>query len=92
MNEETFPIWNFLPAMFQKEFSQIAFPTTVLPKDDRTDSAQEEQLGLPYWTIALCRSAPTRQDSQNKKISRKHFPPACSYSGAAHFGREPETS
>ena len=32
-------------------FSQIAFPITVLPKDDRTDFAQEEQLGLPYWTM-----------------------------------------
>ena len=37
-------------------FSQIAFPTTVLPKDDRTDFAQEERLGLPYWTMifAIC--------------------------------------
>ena len=34
-------------------FSQIAFPTIVLLKDDRTDSAQEEQLGLPYWTMSL---------------------------------------
>ena len=32
-------------------FSQIAFPKRVLPKDDRTDSVQEERLGLPYWTI-----------------------------------------
>ena len=30
-------------------FSQIAFPMTVLPKDDRTDFA----LGLPYWTMIL---------------------------------------
>ena len=37
-------------------FSQIAFSTIVLPKDDRTDSAQEERLGLPYWTMisAIC--------------------------------------
>ena len=34
-------------------FSQIAFPIIVLPKDDRTDSAQEERLGLPYWTMIL---------------------------------------
>ena len=34
-------------------FSQIAFPRTVLPEDDRTDSAQEERLGLPYWTMIL---------------------------------------
>ena len=32
-------------------FSQIAFPITVLPKDDRTDLAQEERLGLPCWTM-----------------------------------------
>ena len=25
----------------------------VLPTDDRTDSFQEEQLGLPYWTMIL---------------------------------------
>ena len=34
-------------------FSQIAFPITVLPKDDRTDFAQEERLDLPYWTMIL---------------------------------------
>ena len=34
-------------------FSQIAFPTIVLPKDDRTGFAQEERLGLPYWTMIL---------------------------------------
>ena len=34
-------------------FSQIVFPIAVLPKDDRIDSAQEEQLGLPYWTMIL---------------------------------------
>ena len=29
---------------------------TVLPKDDRTDFAQEERLGFPYWTMiwAIC--------------------------------------
>ena len=33
----------------------MLFPI-VLPKDDRTDSVQEEQLGLPYWTMiqAIC--------------------------------------
>ena len=34
-------------------FSQITFPITVLPKDDRTDFAQEERLDLPYWTMIL---------------------------------------
>ena len=32
-------------------FSQFAFPIIVLPKDDRTDFAQEERLDLPYWTM-----------------------------------------
>ena len=34
-------------------FSQIASPIIVLPKGDRTDSVQEERLGLPYWTMIL---------------------------------------
>ena len=33
--------------------SQIAFPITILPKDDHTDFAQGERLGLPYWTMIL---------------------------------------
>ena len=52
MHKETFPIWNFYPAMFQKDFLKLPFPI-VLPKDDRTDFAQEERLGLPYWTMIL---------------------------------------
>ena len=32
-------------------FSQIVFPISVLPKDGRTYFAQEELLGLPYWTM-----------------------------------------
>ena len=43
----------FSPSYASIGFSQIAFPTIVLPKDDRTNSAQEEQLGLPYWTMIL---------------------------------------
>ena len=43
----------FSPSHASIGFSQIAFPITVLPKDDRTDFAQEEQLGLPYWTMIL---------------------------------------
>ena len=41
---------------FKKKNSRIAFPIIVLPKDDRTDVAQEERLGLPYWTMiwAIC--------------------------------------
>ena len=53
MHKETFPIWKFLPAMFQKDFLTFAFPIIVLPKDDRKDSVQEERLGLPYWTMIL---------------------------------------
>ena len=44
------PNWKPSPNRTSIRFSQIAFPTTVLPKDDRTDSAQEVRLGLPYWT------------------------------------------
>ena len=43
----------FSPIHVSIGFSQIAFPIIVLPKDDRTNSAQEEQLGLPYWTMIL---------------------------------------
>ena len=43
----------FSQPYFKKGISQIAFPITVLPKDDRTDFAQEERLGLPYWTMIL---------------------------------------
>ena len=35
------------------ELSRIAFPMVVLPKGDRTDSVQEERLGLRYWTMIL---------------------------------------
>ena len=46
----------FSQPYFNGIFSQIAFPTTVLPKDDHTDFAEEERLGLPYWTMiwAIC--------------------------------------
>ena len=49
-NSEPFPNHIF------KELSQMAFPTTVLPEDDRKDSVQEEQPDLPYWTMiwAIC--------------------------------------
>ena len=45
------PNLEFSPSHVSKEFSQIAFPIIVLPKDDREDSFQEERLGLPYWTM-----------------------------------------
>ena len=47
------PNLEFSPSHVSIGFSQIAFPIIVLPKDDRTDSAQEKQLGLPYWTMIL---------------------------------------
>ena len=40
-----FPIWNFFPTVFQLNFLKIGFLITVLPKDDRTDLAQEEKTG-----------------------------------------------
>ena len=45
------PNWKPSPNHVSTGFSQI--PIKVLLKDDRTDSAQEEQLGLPYWTMIL---------------------------------------
>ena len=50
------PNWKLSPNRFPIGFSQIAFPITVLPKDDHTDFAQKERLGLPYWTMiwAIC--------------------------------------
>ena len=45
------PSLEFSPSRVSIGFSQIAFSIIVLPKDDRTDSVQEERLGLPYWTI-----------------------------------------
>ena len=53
MYNETFPIWECLPAMLQMRSSQIAFRIVVLPKDDHTDFVQGERLGLPYWTMIL---------------------------------------
>ena len=47
------PNLEFSPSHVSIGFSQIAFPIMVLPKGDRTDSVQEEQLGLPYWTMIL---------------------------------------
>ena len=50
------PIWKPFPNRAAIGFSQIALPIKVLPKDDHVDSAQEEQLGLRYWTMiwAIC--------------------------------------
>ena len=47
------PNLEFSPIHVLIGFSQIAFPTIVQPKDDRTNSFQEERLGLPYWTMIL---------------------------------------
>ena len=47
------PNWKPSPNPASIEFSQIAFPITILPKDDHTDFAHEERLGLPYWTMIL---------------------------------------
>ena len=47
------PNLEFSPSHVSIGFSHIDFPTIVLPKDDRTNSFQEERLGLPYWTMIL---------------------------------------
>ena len=50
------PNWKLSPNRASIGSSQIAFPITFLPKDDHTDFAPEERLGLPYWTMimAIC--------------------------------------
>ena len=45
------PNLDFPPRHVSVRFSQITFPETVLLKDARTNSFQEERLGLPYWTM-----------------------------------------
>ena len=47
------PNLEFSPSHVAARFSQIAFPISVLPKDDRKNFFQEERLGLPYWTMIL---------------------------------------
>ena len=47
------PSWKPSPNRVAIGLSQIAFPIIVLPKDDHKDFAQEEPLGLPYWTMIL---------------------------------------
>ena len=52
------PNLEFFPIHVSIGFSQIAFPILVLPKDDRTDSAQEERTGssiLDHDFGSLCR-------------------------------------
>ena len=39
------------PIQVPIELSRIAFPITVMLKDDRTDFVQEEQLVLQCWTM-----------------------------------------
>ena len=50
LNSELFPNHVLI------KLSRIALPTTVMPKDDRTDSVDEGQVDLPYRTMisAIC--------------------------------------
>ena len=48
---KNFPDEELCPNLAPIELFQIAFPTTILPKDDHTGFAQEERLGLTYWTM-----------------------------------------
>ena len=47
------PNWKLSPNHVPIEFLKLSFTRIVLPKGDRTDSFQEEQLDLPYWTMIL---------------------------------------
>ena len=58
MNKRDIPNLEFSPSHVSIGFSQIAFPTIVLPKDDRTNSFQEERTGssiLDHDFGHLCR-------------------------------------
>ena len=65
------PNLEFSPSHASIGFSQIAFPITVLPQDDRTDFAQEEQLGLPYWTMVLTISVFFFNEERNQQYDPK---------------------
>ena len=56
MYKETLANLELSPSLASIGFSQLAFPTTVLPKDDHINFVQRERLGLPYWTMiqAIC--------------------------------------
>ena len=47
----SFPNWKPFPNRTSIGFTQIAFPITVLPKDDRTDFDQEERRVFPCWSM-----------------------------------------
>ena len=55
-SNRSIPKLELFPNRAPIECSRIAVPTTVLPEDDRADSAQVERLDLPYWTkiLAIC--------------------------------------
>ena len=55
VQEKTFPIGNFLPTLQHYDSLKLSL-ITVLPRNHRTDFAQEERLGLPNWTmiVAIC--------------------------------------
>ena len=59
-----------LPKRIPTRLSQITFPITVLPKGDRTDFAQEERLGLPYWTRAI---SVVEDESKSLDIPMRYF-------------------
>ena len=48
---ETHSQFGIFPNRVSIGSSQIVVPMIVLPKDDRTDSVQDERRGLPCWTI-----------------------------------------
>ena len=79
MNKETFPIWNFLPAMFQIGFSQIAFPKIVLSKNDQVHQWGE----VHFSTFFSCFINHFRFVSDFRQVPRrnlfKFLPFCCGY-------------
>ena len=72
------PNLEFSPSHVSVRFSQIAFPTTVLPTDDHTDSFQEERLGLPCWTMILAICVVV-DESNRLDIPISEFPIICEH-------------
>ena len=53
MYKETFPIWIFLPTMFQQDFLKLPFLQQSCQRMTIQILIKEEQLGLPHWTMIL---------------------------------------
>ena len=70
--QKNIPRLKLFPNRVLVELSQLAFPVKVLPKDDRTNSFQEERLDLPYRTMiwAICLFSKRTHWDKEKSVAR----------------------